>query len=72
MDGITDLAPVVCAIILRNDNGRTGRKPDEKADEQVDNRGSRAPNRGKRFLTDKVADNDRIRSVIELLKKCSK
>ena len=72
MDGITDPAPVVCAVILGNNNGCTGRKTDEKPDEQVDNRGSRAPNRGKRFLTDKVADDDRIRSVIELLKKCSK
>ena len=72
MDGITDLAPVVCAIILGNDNGRTGRKPDEKADEQVDNRGSGAADGGKCFLADKVADDDRIRSVIELLKKCSK
>lgn len=68
MNGITDPAPVVCAVILGNDNSCTGRKPDEKADEQVDNRGSRAPDRGKRFLTDKVADNDGIRSVIELLK----
>ena len=55
MNGITDPAPVVCAVILGNDN-----------------RGSRAPNRGKRFLADKVADDDRIRSVIELLKKSSK
>ena len=72
MNGITDPTPVVCAVILGNDNSCTGRKPDEKADEQVDNRGSRAPDRGKRFLTDKVADDDRIRSVIELLKKSSK
>ena len=43
MNGITDPAPVVCAVILGNDNSCTGRKPDEKADEQVDNRGSRAP-----------------------------
>ena len=72
MNGITDPAPVVCAVILGNDNSCTGRKPDEKADEQVDNGGSRASNGGKGFLADKVADNDGIRSVIELLKKCSK
>ena len=66
MNGITDPAPIVRAVILGNDNSCTGRKPDEKADEQVDNRGSRATNRGKRFLADKVADDDRIRSVIEL------
>lgn len=67
MNGITDPAPVVCAVILGNDNGCTGRKPDEKADEQVDNGGSRAPDGGKGFLADKVADDDGIRSVIELL-----
>ncbi len=31
MNGITDPAPVVCAVILGNDNSCTGRKPDEKA-----------------------------------------
>ena len=68
MNGIPDPAPVVCAVILGNDNGCTGRKSDEKADEQVDNGGSRASNGGKGFLADKVADDDGVRSVIELLK----
>ena len=56
---------------LRNNDRRAGRQADEKADQQIDQRARRAADRRQRLLADKLADDNGVRRVIELLEKCA-
>ena len=54
---------------LRNNDRRAGRQADEKADQQIDQRARRAADRRQRLFADKLADDNGVRRVIELLEK---
>ncbi len=70
MDGIAYLLVVAAAVMLGNNDRCARRKPDKKAHQQVDDGGSGTAYGSQRLLADKIADDDRVCGIIELLKKC--
>ena len=64
-----DAVWVVRAVMLRDDYGRAAGKADEEADQQVDQRACGTAHGGKRFLAHKVAHDDCVGRVVQLLEE---
>ena len=67
MNGVMQFFRIVRAVALRNYDRGAQRKTGAKADQHV-NDASDAPDSRKRFLTHKLADNDCIHCIVQLLK----
>ena len=71
MKRILELLFTTAAVILGDDNGRTGRQSYEEADDEVDDLAGRAAYTGQGFFSDKTANYHGICRVVELLEKGS-
>ena len=71
MKRILELLFTTAAVILGDDNGRTGRQSYEEADDEVDDLAGRAAHAGQSLFSDKPAHHHGIRRVVKLLEKGS-
>ena len=72
VDGPAHLVRLLRPVILGNDDGRTGGKPYEGSDQQVNQSPGRAAHGSQRLFSHKPPHHNGVHGVIKLLKKCSK